>query len=120
MENMRELVTVAGFERALLAVCVVWTVACVVVALLRRSGPAWLAAALGPLVVVAWRAYLWTVRVDPQTGYVGLHRVSVFAVNLIVFCALGVALGRLAARLAGPGAKPDHTDGPTEPPQGGM
>lgn len=114
MENMHELVTVAGFERGLLVVCALWTAVCVVAAILRRSALAWVAAAAGPLVIAAWRAYLWTVRVEPETGYVGLHRVSVFAGNLIVFCALGVALGRLAARVANARVKPDENDGPTE------
>jgi hypothetical protein len=116
MESMHELVTVAGFGRALGGVCAVWTVACVVVALMKRSALAWLAAGLGPLVVAAWWVYLWTVRVDPQTGYVGLHRVSVFVGNLIVFCALGVALGWLAARIAGSEAGPqNNNDGRTKP-----
>lgn len=106
MDDMRELVTVAGFQQVLLAAAAVWTLACVALALARRGRPvgrvALLSATLGPLVCLLWFGYCWTVRVDPQTGYVGLHRVSVFALNAVVFIAVGVLLGHLIGRAARP------------------
>lgn len=48
---------------------------------------------LGVLNWILWRYYSWTVRYDPATGYVGLHRVSVLLINVVVFVAVGVALG---------------------------
>lgn len=104
MDDMRELVTVAGFQQALLAAAAVWTVACVALGLARRGRPAGrvalLSAVLGPLVCLLWFGYCWTVRVDPQTGYVGLHRVSVFALNGLVFVLVGGLAGYLIGRVA--------------------
>jgi hypothetical protein len=48
---------------------------------------------LGPLAWGAWQYYNWMIRYDPQTGYVGLHKVWVLVANLAVFLALGVLLG---------------------------
>lgn len=111
MDEMHELVTVAAFGRALIGACAAWTLAWVVaggVASARRRATArlaWPFAALGPLVWLLWRGYLWTVRVDPATGYVGLHRVSVFVVDLLVFLVVGASAGLIFARLRrGPSA----------------
>jgi hypothetical protein len=46
-----------------------------------------------------WKFYSWMVRVEPETGYVGLHRVSVFAVCLLVFMIVGAAAGLVVSRL---------------------
>lgn len=59
---------------------------------------------LGILVWVMWVYYSWTVRYDPKTGYVGLHKVSVLLTNIVVFAAVGAAVGivwgRVASRIA--------------------
>jgi len=56
--------------------------------------------ALGPLVWVMWIYYNWTVRYDPKTGYVGLHRVSVLLTNVVVFAAVGAIVGWVWGKLA--------------------
>lgn len=47
----------------------------------------------GILIFVLWKFYSWMVRYDPETGYVGLHRVSVFLINVAVFVAVGAIIG---------------------------
>jgi len=106
---MRELITVDAFSRWVTVGAVAWLVGAVVVHSLpsvrRRPRPveralAW--ALIGPVALSMWRLYLWTVRVDPQTGYVGLHRVGVFAINAVVFIIVGALLGVMFARLHAP------------------
>ena len=106
MDDMRELITVEAFNRGIIIAAVAWPTVCLLVAAIahfrRRPralvlGIAW--ALLGPIILGLWRFYSWMVRVEPETGYVGLHKVSVFAINLLVFVLVGVALGLLFARL---------------------
>jgi len=47
----------------------------------------------GVLNWILWRYYSWTVRYDPATGYVGLHKVSVLLINVAVFVAVGAVIG---------------------------
>ncbi len=54
---------------------------------------------LGPIILVMWRFYRYMVRYDPATGYVGLHKMSVFALNVCVFAIVGILLGALYAKL---------------------
>ena len=117
MTDMRELITVEQFSRGFACACGAWLLACLLVGLVGhrrgKAGPlarslAW--AALGPIALALWQYYSWTVRVVPETGYVGLHKVRVFALNLLVFVALGTLLGWLLGRwhhprqAEGPGA----------------
>ncbi len=104
MDEMRELITVEAFGRGLVIASAAWVVIGLAVTLVRRGSPnalhrglAW--TMLGILVPALWALYSWMVRVDPDTGYVGLHRVSVFAASALVFIAVGIALGYLFARL---------------------
>jgi len=60
---------------------------------------------LGPIVLIMWRFYRYMVRYDPETGHVGLHKMSVFVVNVLIFAAVGVLLGMAYGRLLR-GAKP--------------
>jgi len=106
MNEMHELITVQAFDRAFTIACLVWLIVCAAIALVanERGGRAqrrvWsLAALLGPLAICLWRFYSWMVRAVPETGYVGLHKVSVFAVNLLVFLAVGAALGVVFGRI---------------------
>lgn len=48
---------------------------------------------LGPLVAGLWVFHRWITRYDPETGYFGLDKVWVWGVEVILFIALGVALG---------------------------
>ncbi len=106
---MRELITVEAFDRALLVAAAAWLAVWLAVAGLRRKGGGagryLLWALLGPITIGLWKYYCWTVRVDPQTGYVGLHRVSVFAINALAFIACGCLIGYLAGRLHNNGGK---------------
>jgi hypothetical protein len=105
MNEMHELITVEAFGRGLTVACSAWTVlwllALAVAALRKRPNAAALGlwAGLGPIAMILWAFYSWMVRVVPETGYVGLHRVSVFAINLLVFVVVGAALGAGFSRL---------------------
>jgi len=48
---------------------------------------------LGPILYVMWRYYRWMVRLEPESGYVGLHKPGVLAVNVGVFIIAGAILG---------------------------
>jgi hypothetical protein len=110
MDDMHELITVTAFGRGLLVAAGAWTVLCLVGAGVwraQRRRIALVCAALGPLVYGLWLAYCWTVRVDPQTGYVGLHRVGVFAADLVAFMLIGAVVGWLIGRMARKGGQGD-------------
>lgn len=67
---------------------------------------------LGPVGYGLWRLFAWLVRYDPQTGYCGLHRVSVLLLNVLLFVLVGTILGVLYGRLwrnvpAAPGCSDD-------------
>ena len=62
---------------------------------------------LGPIAYGLWCYYRWTVRLDPTTGYVGLHKFSVMLINVAVFATLGIILGLAYGRiLRHPGESP--------------
>ena len=66
---------------------------------------------LGPIVLVMWRFYRHMVRYDPETGYVGLHKMSVFVLNVCIFAVVGIVLGALYGKLirgAGPPAEKEE------------
>ncbi len=54
---------------------------------------------LGPILYALWRYYRWMVRLDPATGYVGLHKPSVLFISVVVFAAFGVVLGVVYGRI---------------------
>ncbi len=54
---------------------------------------------LGPILYALWRYYRWMVRLDPATGYVGLHKPSVRFINVAAFAAFGVVLGLVYGRI---------------------
>ncbi len=54
---------------------------------------------LGPIIYALWRYYRWMVRLEPETGYVGLHRPGVLALNVGVFIIVGAILGLAYARI---------------------
>jgi multisubunit Na+/H+ antiporter MnhB subunit len=102
---MHELLDIATFEHLLIGACIALTVAGIVlgVVLRRRASiaPAGVAALalIGPVVYVGWVFYSWMVRYDPQTGYVGLHKVSVLLINVGVFVVLGIVAGLVARKV---------------------
>ena len=107
MDEWRELITVAQFSHLLLIACAIWAAGCLAaggIGAARKAERPWLkalaCALLAPLVWGLYALYTWTVRVDPASGYVGLHRVSVFALNLLLFVAVGGLVGWLFARIA--------------------
>ena len=54
---------------------------------------------LGPIIYVLWHYYRWMVRLEPESGYVGLHKPGVLAVNLGVFIIVGAILGLAYTRI---------------------
>lgn len=106
MNEWRELITVDQFHTVLSVGCVVWTFVCLGAGFIRRqrnTGMTWAKiiawAALGPLAYGLYWFYQWTVRVNPQTGSVGLHKVSVFVMDAVIFILIGIVTGWLFARL---------------------
>jgi hypothetical protein len=106
MGDMQELITIEGFGRTLGILCVLWSVVSLILGAAatargkRRGlyrGLVW--ALIGPLTWGLWKYYGWMVRVVPETGYVGLHRTSVFAINLLVFVVVGAGVGYVLGRL---------------------
>lgn len=104
-----EIVDIQAVDRALLLLAVAAPMVCVLVGLLVgsvRGGPGLQAlrglavGAVGPIVLGLWHYYRYMIRLDPETGYVGLHRMSVYLLNIAVFAAVGALLGALYVRLA--------------------
>ena len=54
---------------------------------------------LGPIIYALWCYYRWMVRLAPETGYVGLHRPGVLALNVGVFIIAGAILGLAYTRI---------------------
>lgn len=54
---------------------------------------------LGPIFYIMWCYYRWMVRLDPEAGYVGLHKPSILFLNIAVFVAFGVVLGLLYGKV---------------------
>jgi len=64
------------------------------------AGPRALAAALGPLGWALWSLYRARIAYDPGTGIAGLHLVSVFLTNVLLFLVVGVLAGIVWGRIA--------------------
>ena len=54
---------------------------------------------LGPIITGLWVLYRYMIRYDAETGYVGLHRMSVFFANIVIFVVAGAAIGAFYAHL---------------------
>jgi len=105
---MREIVDIRTVDAAIRIGGGVWFGLCLLIGLLamalRRSGAGPLVrgtflAVIGPVVIGLWLLWSWMTRYDPQTGYYGLDKVWVLAVNAAIFVAVGALYGYLAARL---------------------
>lgn len=70
---------------------------------------------LGPVVLVMWRVYKYMVRYDPESGYVGLHKISVLLINVALFALVGVLLGVIYGKLLGPHRRPLHEEAQDRP-----
>lgn len=104
---MHEIITLEQFGRALGALAMAGpllgaTVGGVVAWVGRRRQPFLRGLALGmlgPLLWLAWLLFRWTVRIDPETRYVGLYRPQVLIADVLIFVAAGIALGLLYRRI---------------------
>jgi hypothetical protein len=47
----------------------------------------------GPLVFVLWQFHKYITRYDPASGYFGLDKVKILLLEVVLFIAVGVALG---------------------------
>ncbi len=104
-----EIVDVEAVDRMVLLAAVLVPAACLLGGLLLgatrgRLGlqvqRALVVGTAGPLVLGLWHFYRYMIRLDHDTGYVGLHRMSVYILNIAVFTVVGALLGVLYARLA--------------------
>ena len=102
---MHELINIVTFEHVLIGAGVALTVAGIVIGVVLRKRGSITAvgvvalALIGPVVYGGWVFYSWMVRYDPQTGYVGLHKVSVLLTNVGVSVALGIIAGLVARKV---------------------
>jgi hypothetical protein len=60
---------------------------------------------VGPLLWILWQGHKWITRYDPQTGYFGLDKVWVLALEIVIFVTLGAALGWAWKKLTTEGTK---------------
>ena len=56
----------------------------------------------GPLVFLMWQFHVWITRYDPQSGYFGLNKVWVLALEIAIFVALGALCGWIWNRVIAP------------------
>jgi hypothetical protein len=108
MQEMREIVDIGTVDAAVKLGAVAWLlvslVAGLVLGAVRRAWRASLVRALsvgaiGPVVGILWLFYSYMVRYDPETGYFGLDKLWVLAVNAVVFVLVGAAFGYLIRRV---------------------
>jgi len=108
MEDLHEIVNLAEVNLAITWLAIVLPVVGLVAgaiagAILKRlgwwTGRGFALGLIGPIIFVMWRLYSYMIRYDPQTGYCGLHRTSVLLLNVVIFAAVGVALGAAYGRL---------------------
>ncbi len=107
---MHEIITLEQFGRTMAVVAVAGLLLGAIVgagiAWARRSRQPLLRGlalgSLGPLLWLAWLLFRWTVRIDPQTHYVGLYRPQVLIADVLIFVAAGIALGLLYRKVFRP------------------
>ena len=105
---MKEIVDASTVQRVLLLLAVVAPPVSILVGAVagarhrravRGAAKALSVGLLGPLCYGLWHLYSYLVRCDPATGYVGLHKVKVLALNMGIFVAVGVILGLVYSRV---------------------
>jgi len=108
MEEMREIVEIGAVDAAVKGGAVAWLLVSLLAGLVAgATRGAWRASlvralsvgAIGPTVGVLWLFYSYMVRYDPKTGYFGLDKLWVLAVNAVVFVLVGAAFGYLMRRV---------------------
>jgi hypothetical protein len=107
---MQEIVTLEQFSRVMAVVAVAAPLLGVtvgaVMARVRGSRQYFLRGLalgfLGPLAWLAWLLFRWTVRIDPETHYVGLYRPQVLLTDVLIFLTAGIALGLLYRKVFRP------------------
>ncbi len=114
MDKMTELINLQVFERWLQIAAVMLVGGGIVAGLAMRRQyrgllKGLLVAGLGPLLYLMWIFYRWMVRYDPAHDYVGLHCVSVFIINVVVFVIVGAMLGFIISRIFGSGPQPSYS-----------
>jgi hypothetical protein len=78
------LVTASAVLLAVIGAFIGWRVA-------GQKGMVW--ALLGPLLWLMWQGHKFITRYDPTSGYFGLDKVAVLAIEVVVFIVLGLVLG---------------------------
>lgn len=108
MTDYHEIVDLNQFARAIQLLAIAIPVVAIIVGLVvgarRRNlvaglGKGIVIGLLGPLLYGLWLMYSYLIRYDPQTGYVGLHRVTVLLLNVAIFAVIGVVLGLVYRRV---------------------
>ena len=91
---MQELISPQGSEK-LIAFAAIALLVIGAIGGARAIGRRGMVAGLvGPLVWILWQAHKWVTRYDARSGYFGLESVAVLLGEVVVFIALGWALGR--------------------------
>jgi len=119
MNDYHEIVDLKQFACVVQALAIVVPVLAVLIGLIAGAARRRLAAGLGkgvaigllgPIIYGLWLMYNHLIRYDPQTGTVGLHRVSVLLLNVAVFAVVGVLLGLAYRRVFGRGLESPRSD----------
>jgi hypothetical protein len=99
-EQVEELISPAQSEKLVMMAAVMTTLACAVWGY-RVLGARGLTAGLtGPLVFVMWQFHKYITRYDPVSGYFGLDKVKVLLMEVVLFLAVGAALGWIWSALS--------------------
>ena len=115
MTDYHEIVDLQQFARIITGLAVALPVIAVLVGLIvgsmRRNVAGGLLKGLaigllGPIIYGLWLLYSHLIRYNPQTGYVGLHHVSVLLLNVAIFAVIGIILGLVYSRIFRASAPP--------------
>jgi chromate transport protein ChrA len=108
MADYREIIDLDQFARVIAGLAVALPVVAILVGLIVGSVRGNVAGGvlkglaiglLGPLIYGLWLLYSALIRYNPQTGYVGLHHVSVLVLNVALFALVGIILGFVYRRV---------------------
>jgi hypothetical protein len=97
---MRELVSPAQSEVLVSGVALLLTLIGAIVGWRVAQRRGLVAALIGPLVWVMWQGHKYVTRHDAATGYFGLDKVAVLAIEVVVFMALGLVLSAVWEKLS--------------------
>ena len=97
---MRELISPAQSEMLMLLLAALLSVGAGVWGLKAAGQRGMVGFLLGPLLWLLWRAHVYVTRYDPQTGYLGLEKVSVLLAEVVAFTLIGAGLGIVWRKLS--------------------